>query len=672
MSLIADINSKVELRRCLRSGSKKDLKRLVKNACCALCGDVKYSPPPSKNLAHLLTRRPRAGRPGLTAQQKSAGHVSKPLQPTATSKFQFEKYPVVKLCDLARVFTITSRNFSCVLPEVLTRKKRKRVRCLKKELSFLVHPHVRGVKKHRSMIDNLSWEVSTPTNSCASFSSGDPPSGATSCQCVSETAEDQDGCDAYPDGKRTQVDVHHVADGSPSVCNGDTDNACPMNFLERCEGMPSLERRVPPIILRRVLSVNGYGFRSEAECKNSALSLDEGEEDNETHDSEAELNLAETVSCQRTQAYTFFYQSSCARVCKTWPFPRSGPPDELRSLLHSGRRWIVSTSFLATPTTACLFDVQDKLCKPTEHNVGKAGTEEALEAQAVSLVSGERHESNQNVQRAFEDSRNIPEFSASAENKQNELTHVLISEVRSFKSQPSILATPGRKAFPVQSENQLNIPVIATEDSTLPYRCVSNSKCTPINSCPVRQTPSIPVLENPKTGALTFYNPESLSELCLKVETLKAQCPSSAMTSCTADQGTQKPYLGKDQERRDSSTVTDLSSSADENDHDSIPDSGERDDPESLFNDDVTSQTDDEGPSQSLEDSTIPNDFLDVSRAYEEDVLILDVIQDDPDLFGAVVKETINKPGTLDDGNTRTKRQTGNHCKIVWDLDTDR
>lgn len=678
-----NISSKVELRRCLRSGSRKDLKRLVKNSCCALCGDVKYSPPPSKNLAHLLTHRPRAGRPGPTARRKSAGHISKPLQPPTAPKFQFEKCPMVKLCDVARVFAITSRDFSCVLPEVLTRKKCKRVRCLKKEFRFLVHPHLSGVKKHRSKIDNLSWEVSTPTNSCASFSSGDPPSGATGCQCVSETAEDQDGCDSYPYGKRRQVDVHHVAD-SPGFCNGDTENTCPMNVLERCEGTPSLEHRVPPIILRRVPPVNGCGFRSEAESKNSALSLDEGEEDNERNDYEAELNLPESFSCQRTQAYAFFYQSSCARVCKTWPFPRSGPPDELRSLLHSGRRWIVTTSFLDTPATTCLLDVQDKLCKPTEHSVGRAETKEALEVLAVSSVSGEKLESNQSVQRAFEDSSHVPEFSASAEKKQvdnDELNHVMNSEGRSPKSQPSILTTPGRKAFSVRSENQLNISVIATEDSTLPSRCVSNSKCTQINICPVSHTPSVPVLENREelgVGALTFYNPESLSELCLKVETLQAQCPSSALTSSTAERCTQKPYFGKKKQRGDGSTVTGSSSSADENEHNSIPSSDEdpveRDDPESLlFNDHATSQTDDNDPSQSVEDSTIPNSFLDVSRAYEEDVLILDVIQDDPDLFGAVFAETINKPGTLteNEGEAQIKRQTGNYCKIVWDLDTD-
>lgn len=694
---------------------------------------------------------------------------------------------MVNLCDVGRVFAITSRDFSCVLPEVLTRKKRKRVRCLKKEFRFLAHPRRLGVKKHRSKIDNQSWEVSTPTNSCASFSSGGPPSGATGRQCVSGMAADGcvSDCDGCPDGKRRQVDVDRVADGAPCICNGDAGNI----FPEMCEGTPSLERRVPPIILRRV-GVNGCGCRSE----NSGLSLDEGEEG--TNDSEAEADLPESFSCQRTQAYAFFYQSSCARVCKTWPFPRSGPPDELKSLSRSGRRWIVTSSLPATPATPSHIpenDVQDELCKEalepqavssmsgekleSNRSVQRAFEEkndetndpeaevnlpesvscqrtqalfyqsscsrvcktwpfprsgppdelrsslcrgrrwivtssfpatpttptrkpdvqdklckEALEAQAVPCVSGEAVESNQSAQRAFEDSSHVPEFLVCAENKQvdNELTHVLNSKRSSPKSQPtenqSILDTPGRKA--VSFSIRLDIPVIASEDSTSP----SSSKCTQITICPVSRTPSVSLVDDQEEirfGVGALYNSQSLSELCLKVETLKSQCPSASTSHSAAEQGPQKPithtlnskppYWGKRKRRRfENSTVTD--SSSDENERDSNPSSDEepveRDDTENSRFNDVTSQTEDKGAIelQSAEDSTVPNGFLDVSRAYEEDVLILDVIQDDPDLFGAVVAETVNKPGTLaeDDGEARTKRQTGNLSKIVWDLDTDR
>lgn len=599
---------------------------------------------------------------------------------------------MLKLCDVARVFAITSLDFSCALPELLTQKRRKRVQCLKKEFGFLMHPHRCGVKKHRSKIDNQSWEVSTPTNSCTSFSSGDPPSGGIGCKCVSETAEDGfvRDCDVYPDGKRIQVD--RVADGAtPSVCNGGAEKTFLMkNVPEICEGTTSLELRVPPIILRRVPAVNGCGFRSEAESENGGLSLDEGEEDNETNDDlGAELNLLESFSCQRTQAYAFIYQSSCARVCKTWPFPRSGPPDELRSLL-SGHRWIVTSSFPDKPTTSTSIPekgVQDTPCK------------EALEAQAVSSVSGEKLESHRSVQRALEDSSHVPEVSAFEKNKQvdnEEFTHVFNSEGRSPKSQRienhCILGMPGQKAVSFECENQLVVSVLATEDSTSPSRCILDSKCTQFTTCPVSQTPLVENQVEPKIGAGALYNPDSLSELCLKVETLKAQCLSSSTSPSTAVQVTQKPashtlnskppYSGKRKRRRgfDSSTVTDSSSSADENERDSKPSSDEEhvepDEPGGLrLNDDVTSHIKDRGvtPSQSVKDCMVPKGFLDVSRAYEEDVLILDVIQDDPDLFGAVVAEAVNKPGTMaNHGETNTKFQIGNHCKIVWDLDTDR
>ncbi|XP_055075172.2 protein TOPAZ1 isoform X3 [Misgurnus anguillicaudatus] len=691
-----DIHSKVELRRCLRLSLKKDLKRLVKNSCCALCGDVKYRPPPNKNLARLLKRRPRAGRPRLTERWKKSSYISEPLHPVTTPNFQFEKYPMVKLCDVARVFTIASRDFSCVLPPILERKRKcTRVGCLKKE--FLVHPHPHGIKKHRSMIANQSWEVSTPTNSCASFSSGEPPLGATGSQYVSETAETRDGCAKDSDGylaRNPEIGRMSQVEGTTSVlshCGGQVFSM--KNINERCEGTSSQDRRIPPLILRRVTAGNGCDSRGEADNENGDFSLDDAEEDNGgSDDSDTDMNSPECFSCQRTQAYVFFHQPSCARACKTWPFPRTGPPEELRSSLRTGPCWIVNTSFLVTTptalseTTKCLLDndVQIQLCQLTEQSLGSVETKEVQ----VSLGENESEptelESNQSVQEAFEDFSNALKLSAPAGNElvnNNKLTglgHVV--ENPNF-----LLGTPDRQTISVGSKNLHDIPFFEKDDSNLATGCetrcgLNSSSSTYI----VSQTSSAPageIQDEPKidVGAITLYNPDTLSELCLKVEMLKAQCPSSAMTPSTNKQGTQNAVTlefssnpqpsGKIQSR---SSVTDSSSSADENEHDGSLSSDEHlveyDDAEILGSNDSTTGT----PPQSSQGCAVDNSFLDVSRAYEEDVLVLDVIQDDPELFGTIVTETMKTPETLaEDSGEAGNVKTGNHCKIVWDLDTD-
>ncbi|XDV34303.1 hypothetical protein PO909_004472 [Leuciscus waleckii] len=536
-----NISSKVDLRRRLRSDSRKDRKRLVKNSCCALCGDVKYTPPTRKNLARLLNHRSRAGRPSPTAWQKGACHNSESRRPPTTPIFRFEKNPMVKLCDVARVFDIASRDFSCVLPAVLRQKRKcKRVRCLMKEFSFLVQPHLHGIRKQRSKIANQSWEVSTPTHSCASFSSGDPPSGATGSTYISDTAETPDGSvkewDAClvrnPDCERMrQTDIEGTAsvlprceDNGPVVRFCEKDEACQMNNIS--ENPSSPVRRVPPLILRRV-TVNGFGFRHDIE--NRGLSLEEEEEDRRNEDSDCEVNSPESFSCQRTQAYIFFPQSSCARTCKIWPFPRMGPPNEIRPSHLTGPRWIVTTSFPATVQTShgvapeCLSDkdVQNKLSKPTKQSKSSDDAREVLEGQLLSSA---------------------PVTTSSSVDQ----------EIKSV--------TPNS--------------VVHTPDS----------------------------------------NPDCSGE-------------------------------GKRTQVFDSYTITD-SSSEDENKNfaslSSDEESVEHHAAESLLSDDDgTCQIKEKEQGSTPPPSPVVADsFLDVSRAYEEDVLILDVIQDDPELFGAVVTET--------------------------------
>ncbi|XP_042601341.1 uncharacterized protein topaz1 isoform X5 [Cyprinus carpio] len=793
-----NISSKLELRRQLRSDTRKNRKRLVKHSCCALCGDVKYIPPPSKNLAPLLSHRSRAGQPSQSVCQKDAGHISE--SPTAMN-FRFEKYPMVNLCNVARVFDIASRDFSCVLPAVLRQKRKcKRVQCLRKEFDFLVHPHLHGIKECRSKIANQSWEVSTPTHSCASFSSGDPLSGATGSTYVLDTAETPDGSTKERDTclarnldceSMRQTDV----EGTDSVLPGcddsgpvlhfcEKDKACPMNNISQSPTSPA--RRVPPLILRRV-AVSGFGFRGgDDDGENSGHSLDEEKEgDSSNEDSDSEVNSPESFSCQRVQAYIFFPQSSCARTYKAWPFPRTGPPNDPRSPLRTGPRWIVTTSFPAivqTPLSGapeCLSDkdIQNEMYKPTKQSKSSDDTREVLEGQplcsfvpgentlavlertqkdpAQSLnpsrtmtqdsfisrladhnscrlesrdmleqhpsASGEKHptctpertprglvhspkvilthvskpaepESNRSLKKGLED---VLESSVPVVTEQvnickfNGLGYATSLEECGLLNNHCLLKKSDQKAFSSGSEIQADF--IRDEDQKL-SKDVSDLE---ISTCPVSQTSRVQTIEdqewNENSDGRTLYNPGSLSEICLKVEMLKARHPPLVTTTSEMDQdadatlhtaGSNPDCSGEEKQKQgfDSCTVAD-SSSEDENEHVTSLSSDDSVEQDAA----VSSQSDGDGTSQMNDEEqgyippqfpAVADCFLDVSRAYEEDILVLDVIQDDPELFGAVVSETVSEQDTSAEENGKTppkieKLLAGNHCKIVWDLNAD-
>ncbi|KAK2887369.1 hypothetical protein Q8A67_015597 [Cirrhinus molitorella] len=800
----SNISSKLELRRQLRSDTRKDRKRLVKNSCCALCGDVKYTPPPpSKNLARLLTHRSRADHSSLTVCRKDAGHISESL---TTMNFRLEKYPMVNLCDVARVFDIASRDFSCVLPAVLRQKRKcKRVWCFRKEFDFLAHPHLHGIKECRSKIANQSSEVSTPTHSCASFSSGDPPSGATGSTYVSDTEETVKEWDAclvrnldcenmrQTDVEGTDSILSECDDNGPIVYFCEKDQACPMENISESPSTPV--RRVPPLILRRV-AVSGFRGEDDADEENSGTSLDEEkQEDSSNDDSEGEVNSPESFSCQRVQAYIFFPQSSCARTYKAWPFPRTGPPNELRSSLCIGPRWIATTTapvvaqtlFSVGPECISEKDVQNELSKPTKQSNGSDETREdtcsdtlavlerTLEYQTGSpnpSVTMTQDHNNPDHNSCCLESKDILEWQPSVSGEMPptctlektpkdraeslnprvrlvdhnscslETRNILGQQSRDLMHSPKVILTHVSKAAKLESNQSLkkdvlesSVPVVteqvnsckrngvgyatSLEESSLlknqwllktsdqtalsigsknqtdvireEHRKLSKDVSNPkISPHPVSQTSGAPSVENQEwnknSGGGILYNPGSLSEICLKVEMLKAQhLPSATTSAMDLDAERDAPNSvtlhtpGSNPdcsgEEKQSCTVTD-SSSEDENEHVSCP----------LSDDSEGSQSDDHGTgliNNEEQDSTssqfpaVAASFLDVSRAYEEDVLVLDVIQDDPELFGAAVTETVSKQDTLIEENGKTqsktedKLQMRNPCKIVWDLNAD-
>ncbi|XP_042601344.1 protein TOPAZ1 isoform X8 [Cyprinus carpio] len=632
------------------------------------------------------------------------------------------------------------------------------------------------------------------------YNPGDPLSGATGSTYVLDTAETPDGSTKERDTclarnldceSMRQTDV----EGTDSVLPGcddsgpvlhfcEKDKACPMNNISQSPTSPA--RRVPPLILRRV-AVSGFGFRGgDDDGENSGHSLDEEKEgDSSNEDSDSEVNSPESFSCQRVQAYIFFPQSSCARTYKAWPFPRTGPPNDPRSPLRTGPRWIVTTSFPAivqTPLSGapeCLSDkdIQNEMYKPTKQSKSSDDTREVLEGQplcsfvpgentlavlertqkdpAQSLnpsrtmtqdsfisrladhnscrlesrdmleqhpsASGEKHptctpertprglvhspkvilthvskpaepESNRSLKKGLED---VLESSVPVVTEQvnickfNGLGYATSLEECGLLNNHCLLKKSDQKAFSSGSEIQADF--IRDEDQKL-SKDVSDLE---ISTCPVSQTSRVQTIEdqewNENSDGRTLYNPGSLSEICLKVEMLKARHPPLVTTTSEMDQdadatlhtaGSNPDCSGEEKQKQgfDSCTVAD-SSSEDENEHVTSLSSDDSVEQDAA----VSSQSDGDGTSQMNDEEqgyippqfpAVADCFLDVSRAYEEDILVLDVIQDDPELFGAVVSETVSEQDTSAEENGKTppkieKLLAGNHCKIVWDLNAD-
>ncbi|XP_043073018.1 protein TOPAZ1 isoform X2 [Puntigrus tetrazona] len=703
-------------------------------------------------------------------------------------------------------------------------------------------------KTDRELLSQFDWEASSTQEgrdrrNCGEggFNQGDLPSGASGTY-ISHTAEtpggsakEWDACLARnPDSESMRQDDFK---GTDAVLPGSDDSGPVLHFCEKDKACPvtnisesptSSTRRVPPLILRRV-AVSGFGLRdgggNDDEGKNSGHSLDEEkEEDSSNEDSDSEVNSPESFSCQRVQAYIFFPQSSCARTYKTWPFPRTGPPNELRSPLHTGPRWIVATSFPAIVQTSlsgtpeCLSDkdVENKLSKPTKQSKSNSKTRELLpgeptlevmertqKSQAQCLTPSRTVTHDSFISRLAEhnscslESRDLLEQQPSASGKmlptctvektpkdqvetlkprgtlkqdscilrlsdQNSCsleTRDLLSKQPSASGETpptcrpegtsrglvhstkvtlthvSIPAEPeSNQSFKKASEDVLesSVPVVTVQGNICKFNgfgyATSLEECSllknhcllkkfdqkpfeiqadfmreedqklskgvshlEITTLPVSQTSTAKSVEdqecNGNSDGQTLYNPGSLSEACLKVNMLKAQHSSLVTSTYTMVQdatlhtaGSNPDCSGEEKQNQEFDTCAFKdSSSEDENEQLtglSLDDPVEHAALSSQSDDDGTSQMNDEDDDSTPSQLTaVADSFLDVSRAYEEDVLVLDVIQDDPELFGAVT-ETVSKQGTSAEESGKAlpqteKLQTVNHCKIVWDLNSD-
>ncbi|KAL7849627.1 hypothetical protein SRHO_G00189760 [Serrasalmus rhombeus] len=667
-------NKNAELKRryglVTRFGSGRHVKRSVKSSCCALCGDVKYTPPASKKRA--CVRKPSSRRPDPPRRWEGAK-----LRPAAQAQQKprlvvgLGKFPKVKLCDVARVFHVTSRDFSCILPAVLHQKrehKGERISDILVGLEGCTGPadnHVGRILDNKRMT-LTSGEGNVPVSS---NHDGFQHNGEAGCSAVALTGQEE------------------APTATPVLC-------------------------VPPLVLQCEPTFNGVGFPDHlqgnpaVDHNASAVGQSEEcccplEEESGSEDSDDKAYSPLSFSCQRTQAYVTQSRLSCARAYKSWPFPRRGPPSELKSSVHTGPRWIV------TPAAS---DVAD-------HGISKVQT-------SLSVTSGENIRENpykrlrSSVESTVDQNRQGQSSSANLSKMEKNPSEVVeIPKVSAAEYQKN----PGKGQEPCNHSHTGPDPSADTEFVHFPQLGfphlvllkMRNSEagvtCSPEVSCdqdnfsgllsaqhhdiPGKRTDELNVVPTPEPVSVPQLGPveqslsggaghfqrngltrralqssldllhppeETISEavpemVCSKTE---PQATSPVISNSAVETRTNLLHPEKTDQpdltggRRWKKSFNSLMGRVDDDSSFSSSSS------EDYHNSNLSSSSDSEGPSlqdemrelgkadrdsspvRSPKCSSVAGGDLDVLRAYEEDAIVLDVIQDDPELFGAVVMET--------------------------------
>ncbi|XP_066499020.1 protein TOPAZ1 isoform X2 [Hoplias malabaricus] len=170
--------------------------------------------------------------------------------------------------------------------------------------------------------------------------------GATDSDQVSGIALGHEGCLWTSDNDRTKETsgegpVSFMSDSGEVRCGGEADHD---------DGAAPVPR-VSPLLLHRVPAFCKFGslqlsqFDHVLDHNSSAVGEDGCssllQENIVSESSEEDEHYPLSFTCQRTQAY--MPRSSCARTYNSWPFPRHGPPAEMKSAVRTGPRWIISS-----------------------------------------------------------------------------------------------------------------------------------------------------------------------------------------------------------------------------------------------------------------------------------------------------------------------------------------
>ncbi|KAI4892590.1 hypothetical protein NFI96_006886 [Prochilodus magdalenae] len=682
---VAGCNKNTELKRLFgvvtRFGSGRP-KRSVKSWCCALCGDVKYTPPANNKMPRVRKSKSRHRdppqrrkgamvRPGAQAQQKPG-----------LDACDLRRYPKVKLCDVARVFDVTSRDFSCALPAALQRKReRKGVQCFKKECMPLMRRYRRTKWK---CIASQMWKVGAPTNSCASLPSGEQ---------VSDILVGHEGFTGTSDNHAKILDCKTMtrtsAEGTacaPFNCDG-VQHSGETGHKEAATPVP----RVPPLVLQRVPTCIGLGspdvFRCVPAVDHNASPVGEDAEEsccvlegnNLTQDSKDREGSLLSFSCQRTQPYSPPPCWSCARTDKSWPFPRRGPPSELKSSVRTGPRWILTSAAsdvtdygVGKAVTSSSLTVGENFVRLLRANVsiqaappgqGQSAKMSAME-KLVKIPEDPAAENHNNPEEPYIRSYTRPDTSpemdsvphqqdpprlGSVEKVSSEAEHCCSPKVPCEEDDFSGLLSTQQTGIPDETSDQLTVVSTPGPVSVPLTRLVEPSPSDPFQNISFDQSalPSSGPTEVPVYKTSSETEPQGTSS-----ETGSSAAVENSMDPLQpkkTDPALSPPNPSRWTKCFNSLTRKDDSSSSSSGEDDpishlSFSGGSEEDDPEYPQDEGGELGKADQGMSSfsscSPACSAVSGGDLDVVRAYEDDAIVLDVIQDDPELFGVIKLET--------------------------------
>lgn len=665
----------------------------------------------------------------------------------------------MKLCDVAHVFDVTSRDFSCILPAVLLQKgKHKRAKCFSKEFRSLMRLDPQGNENFGMCIGNQSWEVCTPTNSCASLSSGNQVLGFSVGERILDVAEDFEGWSEssnkqvwrMPDCERMRLSS---IEGTASVpLNLGQDQQCVetvgcgtggskvVSEVQELKTGPG--HRVPPLILRRVQPCNGFdshvdladNFTVSEEDKNVNCLVENGLIDGLGGD----VDTSNSFSCQRTTAYLVRPRLSCARTYRSWPFPRRGPPCEIKALIRTGPQWIVTTK-ASEGTKNVINKMQIGFDTSSENTVGNDKKESliGLEPHNVhAVVQNSQEQVQSTTQREMVlASATLEETSKDNSEHQKNPGKAWISvssEEKVFKHCPNMFqqgpanlgsvhendsqAVDIHSPLGMNSDELIVIPAglidsVETKSVDIGDSSMSRAQISMAYKCREDNEKS--------TESTTFHLPDPLPDLqhsafqnlqCIVHSSVEPKPPSSVIVHPKGEQKSNSDIengsccslnvlLTKTADQNVSSTtctggsVWDIPlksmtnrdfffSSEEEISSLSPAERPEKDDAECSLLQYEMCETD-PSPLSAPVSSVVTGGDLDVVQAYKDDAIVLDVIQDDPDLFGAIAMDSAGNsapkanPAALQweknmymqtDQTTLLRKPN----RIVWELESGR
>ncbi|XP_023662069.2 uncharacterized protein topaz1 isoform X2 [Paramormyrops kingsleyae] len=624
---------------CLRDCSiKKQEKRLIKSPSCFTCCDVKFAPSRYDSLAVVRSCDSRAKE---TTKKQTSRKLDR----------RTGRNPVVKLCNISNIFSIPADflHSRCMLPEEL---KRKSIHCFKRDCSEGMLLEFYPASRTSGRVNQPQPGLQAETKSTLTSQAQRPndvadiltrtPSGGR-CDRHVFCVDTDPNAHGYRMTNRMRAsngfsplislptDVLESHGMVPVIQSTTVSSSCEPGAL-REPGLPSgaemIKRSAPGTPPNRqdaheesslLIAGGGLAIRTmhdrSAECNRDTSWEGEGELD---------WDMTETFSCQRTTPYRG--SLSCARTYISWPFQK----------LQGSGRGFTDTSTLplmhAKAESAPVTDVPAKFRAPDFAKAVESvtaegpasGTEVCMEPEMLSEMKlGLREDGSESV-------------------KLDEMA-----------------AKPALPVISLQTEPQGSSGGCGHRSNTLDYKEQKNGICEPEKvtgghfwEMSVTQKVKLQCFKIPlkmDTDQPQFHPSKQSGGVVTPCRAAAGTKALSSSPTCTGrPPGVKSRPLASPERSRTSPLKVPAGCDSDGNT--SLLSEDEAGDCVHPLDGVIMCEIKDScsapyrqppslGSNSRVEGGT--EDAMDVVKAYEQDAIVLDVIQDDPELFGTITEELV-------------------------------